>query len=61
MIAANLEDDGASDALKEGLKRGLVSKDDLASVRRAHRATVDATKSPQREAVEELLQEGRAP
>jgi len=32
---------------------GMVRKDDLATALRAHQAALDATKSPQREAVEE--------
>jgi tetratricopeptide (TPR) repeat protein len=48
IIAANLGDDDSLDALKEGFKVGLVSKEDFAAALRAHQAAVDATKSPQR-------------
>ena len=50
IIAANLGYDVSLKALKEYYKYGLVSKDDFAAALRAHQATVNATKSPQREA-----------
>ena len=50
IIAANLGDDDSMQQLKEFYKEGKVSKEDFASVLRAHKAAVDATKSPQREA-----------
>jgi TPR repeat protein len=60
IIAANLGNDGSLDALKEGFKRGLVSKEDFAAALWAHQAAVDATKSPQRaEAKAALLQKKR--
>eukprot|EP00984_Skeletonema_dohrnii_P031297 scaffold23601_cov78-Skeletonema_dohrnii-CCMP3373.AAC.2 len=52
-IAAALGHDGSLDALKDGFKGGLVSKEDFAAALRAHQAAVEATKSPQREAAEE--------
>eukprot|EP00984_Skeletonema_dohrnii_P032043 scaffold25428_cov72-Skeletonema_dohrnii-CCMP3373.AAC.3 len=55
IIAANLGDDDSIKALMEAFRSGRVSKDDLASALRAHQAAVDATKSPQREALEEFV------
>eukprot|EP00984_Skeletonema_dohrnii_P023733 scaffold12819_cov104-Skeletonema_dohrnii-CCMP3373.AAC.2 len=52
-IAANLGDALSIKALMDRFKVGFVSKDDLAAALRAHKAAVDATKSPQREAAEE--------
>ena len=40
-------------------KSGFVGKEDLAATLRAHKAAVDATKSPQREAVEKSLPNSR--
>eukprot|EP00984_Skeletonema_dohrnii_P025497 scaffold14678_cov75-Skeletonema_dohrnii-CCMP3373.AAC.3 len=53
IISANLGDDESIKELMEYFKEGFVSKDDLAAALRAHKAAVDATKSPQREAAEE--------
>jgi TPR repeat protein len=53
IIAVNLGDDLALEALVENYKRGFIEKDDLAAALRAHKAAVDATKSPQREAAQE--------
>ena len=50
MIAANLGHDQSLQTLKELYKRGSVSKEDFATALRAHKAAVDATKSPQRDA-----------
>jgi len=50
IIAAKLGCDSSLDALKDGFRGGLVSKEDFAAALRAHQAAVDATKSPQREA-----------
>jgi tetratricopeptide (TPR) repeat protein len=50
IIAAKLGDDDSLDALKEGYKKGIVSKEDFAAALRGHQAAVDATTSPQREA-----------
>mmetsp|Transcript_25165 Transcript_25165/g.37118 ORF Transcript_25165/g.37118 Transcript_25165/m.37118 type:complete len:88 (-) Transcript_25165:2-265(-) len=52
VIAASLGDDESLKLLKEGCESGKVKKDDFAAVVRAHKAAVDATKSPQREAAE---------
>ena len=49
VIAANMGNDDSLEALKKLYRKGLVSKDDLASALRAHHAAVEATKSPQRE------------
>ena len=47
-IAANKGHDESLEALKKCSMLGKVSKDDFASVLRAHKAAVDATKNPQR-------------
>ena len=57
IIAANLGYDRAIRKLKEWYKDGLVSKDDFAAALRAHKASVDATKSPQRVAAQKFLDE----
>ena len=49
IIAANMGQDHALDALKKSYRDGLVSKEDFAAALRAHQAAVDATKSPQRD------------
>ena len=56
IIAAKLGDDDSLNALKEGYKKGYVSKEDFAAALRGHQAAVDATKSPQREKGEAFLQ-----
>ena len=56
LIAATLGDDDAIKMLMEAFKMGFISKEKLAAALRAHKAAVDATKSPQREAVEEYYQ-----
>ena len=56
IIAANLGHDNSLEAIKRGHRDGLVSKDDFASTLRAHKAAVDAMKSPQREAAEADVQ-----
>ena len=58
IIAANQGDDLSIEMLMRIFKeryvnKGFVSKDDLAATLRAHKAAVDETKSPQREAAEE--------
>jgi tetratricopeptide (TPR) repeat protein len=55
VIAAKLGYNDSADALKEGFKRGYVSKEELAAALRGHQAAVDATKSPQREVAEAYL------
>ncbi len=52
IIAAKQGYDRSIGALMEMCKGGFASKEDLAAALRAHQAAVDATKSPQREAVE---------
>jgi len=49
IIAVNLGDDDALNAMKHGFERGLFSKDDYEAALRGHQAAVDATKSQQRE------------
>ena len=55
IIAANQGHDASTKALMAAFKDGLISKEDLASALRAHKAAVDATESPQRKAAEILL------
>ena len=55
IIAATQGNDGSIKALMEKFKRGLVEKDVLATTLRAHKAAVDATKSPQRTASEKYF------
>ena len=55
IIAATQGDDNSIKMLMEGFKDGLMEKEDLASALRAHKAAVDATKSPQRKATEEYI------
>ena len=50
IIAAKLGYDQSMGLVKKLYQGGSVSKDDFASTLRAHKAAVDATKSPQREA-----------
>jgi TPR repeat protein len=52
IIAANLGFDPSIKMLKKFYFEGLVTKEDLAAALRAYQATVDATKSAQREAAE---------
>ena len=54
IIGAVLGDDNAIQQLKECYKDGHVSKEDFAAALRDHQTAVDATKSPQREAVKEM-------
>ena len=49
VIAANLGNDGALEAVKIGFAHGDVSKEDFEAALRGHQAAVDATKSEQRE------------
>eukprot|EP00986_Skeletonema_menzelii_P007429 scaffold2919_cov130-Skeletonema_menzelii.AAC.5 len=55
IIAAKLGDIKAVATLKDMYKRGLIGKEDFAAALRAHQATLDATKSPQREEAEEYF------
>jgi len=50
IIAAKLGHDDSIKVLMESYKGGLVKKEVLAAALRAHQATIDATKSSQREA-----------
>ena len=51
-IAAKLGDDDSMEKVKKMYQGGLISEEDFTSTLRAHRATKDATKSPQREVAE---------
>ncbi len=53
IIAAAQGNDDSIKMLTRAFKDGDLSKEDLTSALRAHKAAVDATKSPQREAAEE--------
>ena len=57
IIAAKLGVDESLGMLKESSEVGLVRNEDLAAAHRAHKAAVDATKTPQREAVKNFLNE----
>ena len=57
IIAVTLGYDTSIKALMQAFKQGLVKKDELTAALRAHQAAVDATKSPQREAVEKAIDE----
>ncbi len=52
IIAAKLGFNDSLDEVKEGFVDGIVSKEDYAAALRGHQATVDATKSKQREEAE---------
>ena len=52
IIASKLGDDKSLEVVKQGHQRGFVSKVDFSSTIRAHKAAVDATKSPQRDAAD---------
>jgi hypothetical protein len=54
IIAANLGDEDSMKALWDMFKEGHIRKNDLETTLRTHKAAVDATKSPQREAAEVL-------
>ena len=54
IIAATQGYDSAIKMLMTAFKEGDLSKEDLAATLRAHKAAVDATKSPQRRAAEEF-------
>ena len=56
IIAANLGHDLSLQSLKVAYKDELVSKEDFASVLRAHKAAVDAMKSPQRDEAAEVFE-----
>ena len=54
IIAVILGEDKSMKCLMEGFKQGFVEKDILAAALRAHKAAVDATKSPQRKNAKEF-------
>ena len=54
IISATQGDDLSIKALIKAFKHGFIEKDDLAAAFRAHKAAVDATKSPQRKAADEV-------
>ena len=58
IIAANLGKDQSMKALWKCYAKGYISKDDLTVTLRTHQATINATKSPQREAAEEAERRG---
>ena len=53
IISATQGDDNSIKMLMKAFKRGLLEKEDLDSALRAHKAAVDATKSPHRDMAEE--------
>ena len=55
IIAANLGLDESIKVLMGAFQKKLVSKEELASALRAHKAAVDATKSPEREFEEKFI------
>ena len=55
IIAAAQGEDDSIKALLNAFKEGHVSKDELAAALRAHKAAVDATKSPQRNEADKML------
>ena len=59
IIAATHGQDESIKVLMDEFRKGHVSKDDLASALRAHKAAVDATKSPQRDKAEECYRNSR--
>ncbi len=56
IIAAKLGHDGSLECVKEGLKAGLMSKEDYAAALRGYQSTIEATKSPQREEAAEFFE-----
>ena len=56
IIAGKLGNDMSLENLKSNYREGLVSKEDFAAALRGHQAAVDATKSPQREMAETVLE-----
>ena len=55
IIAASLGSDASVGWLKEGFKRRVISKEDCAAALRAHQATADDAKSPQRDEARKAL------
>ena len=56
IIAAKLGHDGSLECVKEGLKAGLMSKEDYAAALRGYQSAIEATKSPQREEAAEFFE-----
>ena len=56
IIAANLGDDGSMKVLRSIYAGGNISKDTYLAALRGYQEAIDATKSPQREAVEEFIE-----
>ena len=56
IISSTLGHDKSIKALMKAFKKGFVEKDVLATTLRAHKAAVDATKSPQRREAEEIYE-----
>ena len=60
IIAANLGDDKSLKMLRPLCQTGIASKEEYADALRAYQAAVDATKSAEREKVEEAIKNGEA-
>jgi hypothetical protein len=58
IIAANLGCDASLKVIKALFVQGIVSKEEYAAALRAHQAAVDATKSPERETSDFLMENG---
>jgi TPR repeat protein len=58
IIAANLGCHASLKCIKTLFGQGIVSKEEYAAALRAHQAAVDATKSPEREAADFLMENG---
>ena len=56
VIAANFGHDDSIKELKRQYTEGNISKENFAAALRAYQAAVDATKSPQREAAEKIIE-----
>jgi TPR repeat protein len=59
IIAANLGDDDALEAVKQGYEREIVRKEDYEAALQGHQTAVDATKSEQRDAAEEYFEQNQ--
>ena len=55
IISAAQGEDNAIKMLMNAFKEGCLSKEELAAAFRAHKAAVDATKSPQRKVAEDKM------
>ena len=58
IIAANLGHEDSMKALWKHYSAGNITKEDLDGTLRTHQAAIDATKSPEREKVEEAIKNG---